>query len=536
MNQKKFFNDYSAIQKQLPAQAKGLPLITYSITLEAWRRGIEVSFFSAAAKNRQSTYYTLKNAGIEYNFRLSFGGLMEKAARKIVNDKAETKKYLKAADISVPEGRSIQLNNNLEEIVEYAASIGFPVVAKPLDARNATGVFTDLKNREALEGALKILREDLNCGEVIVEQYVKGEDTRVYVIEDEVIAAYIRRPANVIGDGRKNIEELIKEKNEIRQNNPHLKKFNIEIDDKLLSYLKDNSLSLTSVPEDGERVYLSKSTLHPDGCETVDVTDELSDKMKALAVEALKAIPGMKVSGIDIIVDRSEDKGYILELNGAPNICGHIYPMEGEPKDVPKALIDYHFPETADKTVDNHEYFTFDLDTVSKTLKSGAVKRVTLPALPEGKLASMKIAVSGYTEKNISDIHRTAVRLQLGGKIIRKANKKLIVKVAGKKDKVKEFSKIILRKIGPGAEVIEENRWYGAYPYYFKAPSIDKSKETSQAMKLRSENIKLKESVSKLKDIEKENQRLLKEIDELKSSRSWKVTKPLRSVKSRLIN
>src|SRR5690625_2396646 len=100
MNQKKFFNDYSAIQKQLPVQDKGLPLITYSITLEAWRRGIEVSFFSVAAKNRQSTYYTLKNGGVEYNFRLSFGGLMEKAARKIVNDKAETKKYLQAADIS----------------------------------------------------------------------------------------------------------------------------------------------------------------------------------------------------------------------------------------------------------------------------------------------------------------------------------------------------------------------------------------------------------------------------------------------------
>ncbi len=536
MNQKKHFNDYSAVQKQLPTRAKGLPLITYSITLEAWRRGIEVSFFSVAAKNRQSTYYALKNGGKEYNFRLSFGGVMEKSARKIVNDKAETKKHLQAADVSVPEGRSIQLDDNLKEIADYAASIGFPVVAKPLDARNATGVFTDLKNRGALEDALKILRDDLNCEEVIIEQYVKGEDTRVYVIEDEVIAAYIRRPANVIGDGRKNIEELIGEKNEIRQNNPHLKKFNIEINDKLLSYIKNDGLSLTSVPEDGERIYLSKSTLHPDGCETVDVTDELSDNMKTLAVEALKAVPGMKVSGIDIIVDRSEDKGYVLELNGAPNICGHIYPMEGEPRDVPKALIDYHFPETADKTADKHEYFTFDLDAISKTLKSGAVKRVTLPALPEGNLASMKLAVSGYTEKNIADIHRTAVRLQLGGKIIRKANRKLIVKIAGKEDKVKEFRKIILSNIDQAAEVTQENRWYGAYPYYFKAPSTSNSKETSQVKKLKSDNIKLKESVARLKDIEKENQRLLKEIDELKSSRSWKVTKPLRSVKSRLIN
>jgi D-alanine-D-alanine ligase-like ATP-grasp enzyme len=530
MNQKKMFNDYTKITKLLPKSAKGLPLITYSITLEAWRRGIEVSLYNEVSKNRVRTYYSLKNGEKEYSFRLSFGGVMEKEARRIVNDKAETKKYLNNAGISVPKGKKINISGDLQRVITYADSIDYPVVAKPLDARNATGVFTNLKNRQDLEAALITLRDDLNYNEIILEQFISGEDTRVYVIEDNVIAAFIRRPANVIGDGVKNLKELIDEKNEIRQNNPHLRKFNIEINDMLLNYINESNLTLESVPKKNERVYLNASTIHPDGCETVDVTDELTDNIKSLAVNALKAVPGMKVSGIDIMVDHNRDEGFVLELNGAPNISGHIFPMEGERRDVPKALIDYHFPETVNKYINKKEHFVYDLDSVSKILKSGAVKKVTLPSLPKGELSSRRFLVSKHDNILISYINKLALRMELGGKFILKSNDKIIVKIAGEKHKVQEFTENLMNKASSEVEIklTREDSWDNPYHYYFKPLHDSVKPDTSHFKRLKIENKRLRSEVKQLKEANQKNMGLSEELKNIKQSKSWKITKPLR--------
>lgn len=533
MFQRKLFNDYTSVNKQLPKLAKSLPLITYSITLEAWRRGIEVTFYSGAVKKRQNIYYKLKNGDTEYDFRLSFGGLMEPSARKIVNDKAETKKYLESARISTPKGKSMRIDNNFKEVLEYATSIGYPLVVKPLNARNATGVITNLKDEAELKKALKTLKDDLNYNSIIIEKYIKGEDTRVYVIEDKVIAAFIRRPANVIGDGRSSINDLIDEKNIIRQNNPHLKKFKIDINDKLLDYIKKNNMTLETVPEADERVYLNESTLHPDGCETVDVTEKLSEKIKKLSVDALKAVPGMKISGIDIMVDRERDEGYVLELNGAPNISGHIYPMEGLSRDVPKALIDHHFPETKETKNDKYKHFDFDFDSITKILRDGAVRSLTLPPLPKGNLATRRFLISGYNSNLTSSIHRTAVRLLLGGKIIKKANDKLIVKVVGEEKKIEEFTQSLMKKSNSKFKIklTREDSWDGLYPYYFKPVPSKNQISPFQLRKIRKENTNLKKELHRLKKADQEKEMLIKELNELKKSRSWRMIRLLRKVK-----
>lgn len=233
MKQEDLYNDFSSIALELPTLASGFSLVTYSIALEAWRRGIELKFYSRTVKNQVKIFYSLKNDFHDYKFQNAYGGNIEKSARNIVNSKERTKDYLEAAGVSVPKGKKMDIKNDFKKVFSYASSIGYPVVVKPINGRLGKGVFTNLKNEKELETALIILKDKLGYTEIMTEQHIKGEDTRVYVIENEVIASYKRRPANVIGNGTSNIKTLIKEKNKLRQKNPHAKKFKIEINGKI---------------------------------------------------------------------------------------------------------------------------------------------------------------------------------------------------------------------------------------------------------------------------------------------------------------
>ena len=543
MSHQNIFNNYSKIQKELPTRAKGINLIMYPIALEAWRRGIELRFYSVFFRDQLRIHYSLKNETHQYKFQLSFGGVMEKESRKIVNSKELTKNYLEAADVPVPKGKTLNIEKDFNEIFIYASSIKYPVVVKPLNAKNATGVFTNLENEDELKTALITLRDDFGYTEIMLEQYIEGEDARVYVIEDQVIAAYKRNPANVIGDGISNIKDLIREKNGIREKNPHLKKFKIEINDKLLEYIYKNGKFLDSIPKENERVFLNSSTLHPDGCETVDITENLSEKMKSIAINAVKALPGMKISGIDIMIDQKRDEGFVLELNASPNISGHIFPMEGQVRDVPKAFIDHHFPETRKKSIEKYKHFTFDFDSIIKQLRDGSVKEVVVPMLPAEKLTSRQFMLSGEINGLISWIHRKAVGNGLGGEFISLSNNHISVKVAGKDDKIESFTQSLKRKISVKTKVKINEDWTGVYSYYFKPITDTKSKDNSQVRKLQDENEALAQELRNIKEKysekyqeqEDENRILREEVQNIKNSRSWKLTQPLRKIKGRTI-
>lgn len=542
MSQYVEFNDYTKIKKVLPTRAKGINLIMYPIALEAWRRGIELSFYTVFVNGQTRIFYSLKNGKHKYSFQLSFGGVMEKESRKIVNSKAITKEYLEDAEVPVPKGKMISMKENIQDAFAYASTIDYPVVAKPLNAKNATGVFINLQNDSELQNALVTLKDELGYTEIMVEQYVRGKDTRVYVIENKVIAAFERRPANVIGDGISTISDLIIKKNEIRQSNPHLKRFMIEVNNMLLNYISEQGLSLESIPPENVRVFLNDSTLHPDGCETVDVTHELSDTIKSIAVNAVQSIPGMKISGVDIMIDHERNEGFVLELNASPNISGHIFPMEGQSRDVPKAFIDHHFPGT--KIESNNEFFTFDFDNVVKQLRDGTVAEVTVPSLPKGKTTCREFTISGNVDKLASWIHRKAMGKRLGGKFIILSNNNIKIKVAGNVKNVESFTDILMTKRNSVTEIdiSKDEVWSGVYPYYFKPSTESNTNNNVQTMKLKKENEELKKELKsvtrnhqrKVKKDKETYQNLQEELKGIKNSSSWKATRPLRKIKSRV--
>lgn len=531
-------NDYTEHNSMLPKRAAGPSLITYNVALEAWRRGVGLQFYTVTVKNRMRIFYLLENEGKAYKFQYSLGGKVESEARKIVNDKSLTKQHLSAAGVSVPEGKSVDIDKGIEETLKYADELGYPVVAKPTDGRLGKGVMTDLRDENELRDALNHLKDELGSTDIIIEQYIKGDDTRVYVIDDKVVAAYKRVPLNVFGDGYSTISELVDEKKRIRKNNPYAKKHEIDINEEVLAYLTGQGYTIDSVPEKGQRVFLAEKTLSSDAGEKIDITEELSDKMKETAINAVKAVPGMFMSGLDLMIDHGRNQGYILELNANPNIAGHLYPMEGKPRGVHKAIIDHYFPETIDKKPKNNDHFVYDFDGIIDILKSGAVKSVTVPPLPKGRLKAVEIDITGGSERLLDWIHQRAVNMRIGGEITRIGNDEFKIKIAGRNAKVNNFMSDLKQRVTSSTrlKIVDDVKLKGLYPFYFKKvgnkPVIEPSEVPERPTAKKEKTSKT--DLQKLKAEEKKNQVLSKELQDMKNSKSWQLTAPLRKLMSKV--
>jgi cyanophycin synthetase len=93
----------------------------------------------------------------------------------------------------------------------HVKSVGFPLVFKPLDGNHGKGASINVKTfEEAVEAfahAKKYSRK------IIVEKFITGYDFRVLVINNRFIAAALREPAHVIGDGKSTIKQLIDKEN-----------------------------------------------------------------------------------------------------------------------------------------------------------------------------------------------------------------------------------------------------------------------------------------------------------------------------------
>src|SRR5690606_6808071 len=129
-------------------------------------------------------------------------------AVELACDKEDTKNLLEASSIPVPRGVIIRHEEDLESAVK---KVGYPLVIKPVSGNHGRGATTNIMDwenaQEAFEAAKNISRL------VIVEKYITGRDFRVLVINYKFVAAALRTPAAVVGNGKQTIQELIDQVN-----------------------------------------------------------------------------------------------------------------------------------------------------------------------------------------------------------------------------------------------------------------------------------------------------------------------------------
>jgi cyanophycin synthetase len=263
----------------------------------------------------------------------------------IACDKEETKNLLGAAEIPVPKGRIVYSEEGLKDAID---SVKYPIVTKPVDGNHGKGATTNITDWEGavigLNAAKKYSRG------VIVEKYITGQDHRVLVINYKFVAAAIRKPAAVKGDGKHTIQELIDITNrDPRRGYGHENVLTqISIDDFLMEMLNREGLTLNTVIEKGREVFLKPTANLSTGGTATDVTDMVHPD-NIFMCERIARIIGLDICGIDIMTETlstpvKENGGAILEVNAAPGFRMHIDPTEGLPRNVAEPVIDMLYP------------------------------------------------------------------------------------------------------------------------------------------------------------------------------------------------
>ncbi|BAZ26578.1 cyanophycin synthetase [Kalymmatonema gypsitolerans NIES-4073] len=265
-------------------------------------------------------------------------------------DKEATKRVLANAGIPVPRGTVINFLDDLEEAIEQVG--GYPIVIKPLDGNHGRGISINITSWEEAEAAYDSARQVSRA--IIVERYYTGRDHRVLVVDGKVVAVAERVPANVIGDGKSTIFELIEETNkDPKRGEGHdnvLTK--IELDRTSYQLMEKQGRTLNTVLPKGEICYLRATANLSTGGSAVDRTDEIHPENVWLAQRIVKII-GLDIAGIDIVTSDisrplREVDGVIVEVNAAPGFRMHVAPSQGIPRNVGGAVMDMLFP--SDKT------------------------------------------------------------------------------------------------------------------------------------------------------------------------------------------
>lgn len=506
------------LEGAIPSAGQGKRISTYTIALEGWRRGLKLKFYSIFEDgNKLKVRYSLSDGERTHHFSLSMGDEVSAKAFKICDDKDLTKQYLEKENVPVPKGKMFGIDVSKEEIIQYGLSLGFPLVVKPTDGNAGRGVFANITSEEDLREIVPYVRDELEFSDIIVETYVEGEEFRIYVIEDRVLGAMNRKPANVVGDGLHTIRELIHQKNSERKLNPHLTSRLIRIDREIETLLDVNGYELNSIPEENELILLREKSNLSTGGEAIDVTEELTPEIKQIAIDAGEAIPGLTHYGVDMIVSDDRKKGVILEVNTRPGLGGHLFPGEGKPRDFAKEIIDYYFPETKG---DYRSKLYFDFDSIIEAVTSRSVKDVNVISPPTEPLYGNKYIVQVDDElldKFRSYIRRQALVRGMHGhtELIEESQVSIILLTKNKSD-LKEIRKKIDNF---NATIIEEVNWDKPMLIGF---------ETKRDNKLsRSEVRKL---LSEMQQLELDNERLEKRYNQIQESRFWRITAPIRFV------
>ena len=263
-------------------------------------------------------------------------------------DKEDTKYLLEQAEVQTPRGDIIRRESSLEEACRY---VGFPLVVKPVDGNHGRGITVNIKNYDDALIAFRSAKESSKSGAIIIEKYIVGDGYRLLVINNKLVAAAVRTPAHVIGDGKSTIQQLIDEVNkDPRRGYGHENVLTqITVNDLTLSIIKANGYTLNSVLEKDKRLLLKDTANLSTGGTAEDVTD-IVHPANVFMAERISKIIDLDICGIDVMTTDiskplEETGGAVLEVNAGPGFRMHLAPTSGLPRNVAAHVIDKLFPQ-----------------------------------------------------------------------------------------------------------------------------------------------------------------------------------------------
>jgi D-alanine-D-alanine ligase-like ATP-grasp enzyme len=317
-----------------------LELSTQVLIAEAHHRGVEVQILDP-----EDNFIALRRDGrTEYVKQATRTSADPYISALLMENKEVTKIVLREAGLRVPAGgkyRSLDA-----ALADYSTHRERKIVVKPNSTNFGEGVVIleagteQSVYRAALEAAFAL------DASVLVEEFISGREFRFLVIGGQTRAVLHRIPANVQGDGRLTIRELVAEKNQHPYRGEGYRKplERIRLDTIECEFLAGQGLSPESVPTAGTTVFLRKNSNISTGGDSIDFTDTMPPVYQRWAEQAT-AVVRAAICGLDMIIpdlaaESSTAEYCILELNFNPALHIHDFPAEGKNRQVERHILD----------------------------------------------------------------------------------------------------------------------------------------------------------------------------------------------------
>lgn len=309
---------------------------------EAKKRGIKFEWLI-----EPSCYFMSHKGNVEY-FNNSYWSKQGSMPSNLCKDKSKFRKMMELNGLPVAEGALFK-SDDFDKALKYAQQIGWPVVVKPNNESCGRDVFVSIVNEKEFLACWSDAKTRHN--KLLVEKMYLGKEYRIFATKDKIVSVLNRIPANVTGDGKLTINQLIDKKNNDSARNSCKSMDKLVSDSRVLSKLKKDGFHLNTVLMPDKYIEIRYASNLSLGGDSVDVTDKIHPTVKEIALNVVNAIPGLKYGGLDyitedIMADQATVSHAIIEMNGAPEIDANHYPLLGKPRDCAGAILDMVFPKT----------------------------------------------------------------------------------------------------------------------------------------------------------------------------------------------
>jgi glutamate--cysteine ligase len=317
-----------------------MELSTQLLLRESIRRGVSFEIL-----DRLENFVRLKRGeNIQYVRQATKTSLDNYASILAMENKVITKQILAENGIRVPKGSDYS-NREIAKS-DFHLFNNRAVVIKPKSTNFGEGISILKENSDVavFERAVDIAFEAGDS--ILVEEFISGKEFRIFVMNDEVVGILHRVPANVTGNGKQTIRELVVEKNKdpLRGKGYRTPLEKIQLGEAELMFLKSQDKDFETIPAENETVFLRENSNISTGGDSIDYTDDIPESYKKIAVQAAQAL-NVKITGLDMIIsdytqEASADNYAIIELNFNPAIHIHCHPYKGKNRRLNEKLFD----------------------------------------------------------------------------------------------------------------------------------------------------------------------------------------------------
>ena len=251
---------------------------------------------------------------------------------QVSKDKGYSSFFLRQFGFKVPESITVfndKLNDNIKlkrTIIDgerFSSRIGWPVVVKPNDKSKGEGVYKVNNSSEYRFAAEQILKEN---NVMQIQEFCKGRDFRIVVLDGVVISAYERKPLSIVGNGKSTVLELLTKKQASFENDGRDTRFNFN-DERIKQNLTNKGLQFESIIEIDHEITLLDNANLSSGGSAIDFTSTIHHEFKELAIDITQKMC-LRLCGVDIItadITKCIKEYNIIEINAAPGLDNYAF-------------------------------------------------------------------------------------------------------------------------------------------------------------------------------------------------------------------